>query len=57
MNDRLKKDRQIDRYMIRERERRVRGYQFIRVVDYFNERFRLLMNNGKREKRQREVSL
>lgn len=25
MNDRLKKDRQIDRYMIRERERRVRG--------------------------------
>lgn len=25
MNDRPKKDRQIDRYMIRERERRVRG--------------------------------
>lgn len=58
MNDRLKKDRQIDRYMIREREREeLGGYQFIRVVDYFNERFRLLMNNGKREKRQREVSL
>lgn len=38
--------------MIREREREeLGGYQFIRVVGYLNERLRLLMNNGKREKR------
>lgn len=45
--------------MIRERERRVKGgSQFIRVVDYLNERLRLLMNNGKRgEKRDRERSV
>lgn len=42
--------KKIDRYMIREREE-LGGYQFIRVVDYLNERLRLLMNNGKREKR------
>lgn len=42
--------------MIREREREeLGGYQFIRVVDYLNERLRLLMNNGKREKRERSV--
>lgn len=48
--------KKIDRYMIREREREeLGGYQFIRVVDYLNERLRLLMNNGKREKRERSV--